>query len=111
MAPETAAVIASLLLGSAGQVLFKVGMRGAPGVWSGLLSPPVLAGLTCYALSTLFWLQALARVPLALAYPLLSLNFVTVPLLAHFLLREPLSPGQVAGSALIIAGVWALSRY
>lgn len=111
MTPETAAVIASLFLGSAGQVLFKLGMRGATGVWSALVSPSVLLGLTCYALSTLFWLRALARVPLTLAYPLLSLNFITVPILSHLFLREPIPSGLVAGTALIIAGVWALFRF
>lgn len=100
----------SVLLGSAGQVLFKLGMRQAANLWSALLSPPVLLGLTCYALSTLCWLQALARLPLGVAYPLLSINFILVPLLAHLFLREPIGPAQLAGSALIIAGVVALSR-
>lgn len=107
---NAAAVIASILLGVAGQVLFKTGMsRGAPFLQA-VTSPPVLLGLLAYGLSTLFWLRALARLPLAVVYPFLSLNFILVPLAGHFLLREPVTTWQMAGSALIVAGVLILSR-
>lgn len=105
-----ATVLASILLGSAGQVLFKLGVQGTSGLGGALTSPAVLAGAACYAISTLFWLSALARLPLALAYPLLSLNFILVLLASHFLLREPVSLSQMAGMALIVSGVAALAR-
>lgn len=104
-----ALVLASVALGTAGQVLFKLGVRATP-LPAALASPFVLAGLAAYALSTLLWLQALARLPLSLAYPFLSLNFLLVPLAAHFLLREPLSPPQLAGCLLVVAGLLALTR-
>lgn len=103
-------IAASILLGVAGQVLFRLGMsRGMPFLQA-VASPPVLLGALAYALSTLFWLRALSRLPLAAAYPFLSLNFILVPLAGHFLLREPVTPWQVAGSALIVAGLLTLSR-
>lgn len=107
---NAAVIAASLLLGVAGQVLFKMGMsRGVPYAQA-IVSAPVLLGLLAYGLSTLFWLRALARLPLAVAYPYLSLNFILVPLAGHLLLREPVTPWQVAGSALIVIGVLTLAR-
>lgn len=105
-----ALIAISLLLGVTGQVLFKLGMsRGAPYLQA-ITSAPVLLGLLAYGVSTLFWLRALARLPLAAAYPYLSLSFILVPLAGHLILREPVTPWQVAGSALIVLGVLTLAR-
>lgn len=108
------AVLASLLLGAAGQMFFRAGVRGAAPTLTGILQatlrPSILAGVACYGLSTLFWLQALSRLPLGLAYPLLGANFLLVPLAAHFLLGEPLTGGMLAGGLLIMLGVAVLGR-
>ncbi len=108
------AAAVSVLLGAAGQVLFRAGARGAAPTLAGILqaaaTPSVLLGIACYGLSTLFWLQALSRLPLGLAYPLLSANFILVPLAARFLLGEPLTAGMLAGGLLIITGVAVVSR-
>lgn len=106
----TIAIAASILLGVAGQVLFKLGMsRGFPFLQA-VSSAPVLLGLAAYGLSTLFWLRALSTLPLAVAYPFLSLNFILVPLAGYLLFREPVTTWQLAGSALIVAGVITLTR-
>jgi drug/metabolite transporter (DMT)-like permease len=47
----------------------------------------------------------LSHTSLVLAYGLCGLNFVLVPLLAHWRLAEPISGAQIAGMALIAAGV------
>lgn len=104
-----APLLAAVALAALGQVLFKLGVRGgAPP--AALLSPYVLVGLAVYALSTLLWLRALARLPLSFAYPFASLTFLLVTLAGHFLFREPLSPTQVAGCLLIAAGLACLAR-
>lgn len=103
------AALASVLLGTAGQVLFRAGMRTAkPTLGSQLVamfSPLVMAGLLCYAVSTVFWLQCLSRLPLGLAYPLLGLNFLLVPASAAVILGEPLTLTRLAGGLLILAGI------
>ncbi len=101
----TVALLAAVLLGTAGQVLFKAGLRPAATFLAGTATPPVLAGLACYALSTLLWLRVLREAPLAMSYGFLSLNFILVPLAARLFLGEPLPPGLVVGSLLIAAGV------
>ncbi len=105
-----AALLASVALGALGQVLFKLGVRGGAPLPTALASPFVVLGALAYAASTLFWLQALSRLPLSVAYPFLSLNFVLVPLAGHLLFREPLSAPQLAGCLLIAAGVAFLYR-
>ncbi len=102
-------ILASVLLGSTGQVLFKVGLRHGF-LWQSLVSAPILLGFASYAASSLLWLYALARLPLGLAYPFLSLNFILVLLASHWVLREPLTRGQILGTALIIGGVALIAR-
>ncbi len=103
----TASLVAAVLLGAAGQVLFKAGLRPAATFLAGTATPPVLAGLACYALSTVLWLRVLREAPLGPAYGFLSLNFILVPLAARLFLGEPLPPRLMAGSLLIAAGILA----
>lgn len=70
-----------------------------------LLSPAILLGLALWTVSTLLWIYVLARSGLALAYGLYGLNYLLVPLAAHWRFAEPLSGWQVAGMALIALGV------
>lgn len=65
------------------------------------------AGIFCYILSMLCWLFALRRLPLNQAYPLLSLSYVLVCVLAIELplFNEHFTLGKVLGMALIILGL------
>jgi drug/metabolite transporter (DMT)-like permease len=65
----------------------------------------VLSGLVAAVIASLCWILALERTDIGFAYPFLALSFVIVPVAAFFLFGEPLSPLQLAGLALIIAGV------
>jgi undecaprenyl phosphate-alpha-L-ara4N flippase subunit ArnE len=47
----------------------------------------------------------LQRMPVGLAYPMLSLNFVFVTLAARWLFHEAVDARHWAGVALIVAGV------
>ena len=59
----------------------------------------------CLILRGYFWVRALRVLPLRLAYPLLSLNYLIVPLLARIVLEEPLTPERLPAGALILVGV------
>ncbi|AOV97307.1 hypothetical protein A9798_10265 [Edwardsiella hoshinae] len=65
------------------------------------------AGIFCYALSMLCWLFALRRLPLNQAYPLLSLSYVLVCVLAIGLplFDERLTLGKLLGMGLIVLGL------
>ena len=73
-------------------------------------TPPFWAGMICYALSVCVWIAALTRAPVSTAYPMLSLGYVVVALVAWMTLGESLNASKVIGIALICAGVVLVSR-
>jgi drug/metabolite transporter (DMT)-like permease len=100
-----------VLLLAVGQVLFK----SAAGQWRidgwswttmrSFLSPAMLVALLIYAIATVLWVYVLREAPLVLAYTLFSLAFIVTPILAHFVLGEPLGIRTLIGGAVIVAGV------
>lgn len=72
----------------------------------------IFVGLMCYALSMLCWLFALKFIPLNKAYPLISLSYVFVYILAVVLpwFNEPATGLKATGIAFILLGVWLISR-
>ncbi|OAT54209.1 4-amino-4-deoxy-L-arabinose-phosphoundecaprenol flippase subunit ArnF [Providencia heimbachae] len=72
----------------------------------------IFIGLVCYALSMLCWLFALKFIALNKAYPLISLSYVFVYILAVVLpwFNEPATGLKAAGIAFILLGVWLISR-
>ncbi|CAI8717339.1 4-amino-4-deoxy-L-arabinose-phosphoundecaprenol flippase subunit ArnE [Kosakonia sp. YIM B13611] len=94
------------LLSCAGQLCQKQATRPVPmaqrskhlGLWLGLALMALGAGMA-------LWLLVLQRIPVGVAYPMLSLNFVWVTLAARFLWREPVSLRHAFGVALIIIGI------
>jgi multidrug transporter EmrE-like cation transporter len=75
-----------------------------------LEQPPLWAGLACYGISVFLWVGALSRVPVSVAYPLLSIGYVVNAFAAAALFGEVLSVTKLAGIGLIIAGVLLLTR-
>jgi multidrug transporter EmrE-like cation transporter len=65
----------------------------------------VLSGLGAAFLAGLCWIMAIERLELGFAYPFMALSFVLVPIGSTFFFRESLPPLQLAGLALIVAGV------
>lgn len=102
------------LLIAGGQVLFKLTSRqagnlDAQGLMQLMLNPFLIAALVLYGAGTLIWIFVLKAVPLTIAYPFMALSFCAVPLLAHFLLGEPVSWRLALGTALIIAGMLTIT--
>ncbi len=73
-------------------------------------NPPILAGLTCYVVSVVVWILALSRVPVSIAYPMLSLGYVVNAVAAYYLLGEALSAMRLMGIGVIIVGVFLVAR-
>jgi len=53
----------------------------------------------------LLWLLVLQRIPVSVAYPMLSLNFIFITFAARFIWHEPVSLHHWLGVVLIIAGI------
>jgi len=106
--------VVSITCDVAGQILFKLGALAAPvGLGEGI--KPHLsaffsnywlhAGLVTYAVELVIWLRILAEVPVSVAFPIASLNFLGVALACRFLLGEQIDVRQWAGTGLITLGV------
>ncbi len=67
-------------------------------LWLGL-------ALACLGLAMVLWLLILQNVPVGIAYPMLSMNFVWVTLAAVKLWHEPVSLRHWCGVAFIIGGI------
>jgi multidrug transporter EmrE-like cation transporter len=74
------------------------------------LLPNVLLGLLFYAVSTVFWLVALSKIELSVAYPMLSVGYILLMIISYFLLNETITVYKVIGTLLVVAGVTLISR-
>lgn len=75
-----------------------------------LREAPLWGGLACYGVSVFLWVGGLSRVPVSVAYPLLSIGYVINAFAAAALFGEALSATKLAGIGLIVAGVLLLTR-
>jgi multidrug transporter EmrE-like cation transporter len=99
-------------------VLMKKGMTGAV-VGGGptamikhyLTSWPLVVGLVLFAINIVAYTQALARLPLSVAYPIMvALTGLIVIFGSHVLFKEAIGWFQWVGYALIIVGVIFVAR-
>ncbi len=98
-----------IVIGIGGQALLKAG-AGAPDFVSQILSPITWAGLMCYGAATLMYMMAIRVIPIAVAFPSISVSYIVVLLVGVMAFDEHLSAAKVAGVAMIGAGVWVLNR-
>jgi multidrug transporter EmrE-like cation transporter len=71
---------------------------------------PIVSGIACYGVSVVVWILGLSRVPVSMAYPLLSLGYVVNAVAAHYLFGEAVSLQRWLGIGFIILGVWLVAR-
>jgi drug/metabolite transporter (DMT)-like permease len=74
------------------------------------LEPHIVGGLACYAVSVLVWIIGLSRVPVSIAYPMLSLGYIVNAVAAQYLLGEAVTLSRWIGIAFIVGGVWLVAR-
>lgn len=102
------ALIAAILVGVAGQLLLKSGAERSSGFLAQFLDPFTILGLGVYALASVFYIVAIKRIPVSVAFPSVALSYVLVAVAAHFLWQEPLGLAQFGGIALIAGGILLL---
>jgi drug/metabolite transporter (DMT)-like permease len=102
----------SVMCDVCGQLCFKIGADRLPsgfsflgGARSVLSSPWLIAGLCVYAVETIVWIKILSDVPLSIAYPIASLNFLGVTLASATVLGERVGRPQWLGAWLVTLGV------
>jgi multidrug transporter EmrE-like cation transporter len=114
-------ILTGVLLNAAAQLLLKAGTNAIghfefhldnllPIGTKIALQPHILGGLACYVISVVVWIMALSRVPVSVAYPMLSIGYVVNAFVAYFLFNEPLASQKLLGIGFIVLGVWLVAR-
>lgn len=70
----------------------------------------VILGLFCYVISVIVWLMVLSRVPVGVAYPMVSIGYIITAIAGYFLLDEMLTPIRMIGIFVIILGVYLVAK-
>jgi drug/metabolite transporter (DMT)-like permease len=73
-------------------------------------NPAILGGMVCYAVSLVVWIMALSRVPVSIAYPMLSIGYLINAFAAWAWLGETLGAQKLLGIGFIVLGVWLITR-
>ncbi len=114
-------VMAGVLLNAAAQLLLKAGTNRV-GEFAFALdnvvpigmrlaaNPFILGGLACYVVSVVVWIMALSRVPVSVAYPMLSVGYIVNAVAAWLLFGESLTAQKLVGIAFIVVGVFLVAR-
>lgn len=108
----------AVLFNGIANVLMKAGMQNAPDAGGAvnavkhyLHSWPVMLGLFLFALNVIAYTQALSKIPLSIAYPIMvSLTGVIVISSSMLFFKEEISGIQWLGFALLIIGVICVAK-
>ena len=116
-----ALLMVAMCLTVTGELLLKTGMNRhgelnvslstlVPTAVKLFSSPFVVGGFVFVFSGALFWLAVLSRWPLSLAYPLLSISYIIGISASVLFLKEKVTWIQLGGVAVIILGVFLVSR-
>ena len=75
-----------------------------------LSNPWLLLGVALQAGFFVMYLTLLSRADVSLVLPMTAMDYIAVALLASLLLGEPVTAARWAGIALIVGGVFLVSR-
>jgi drug/metabolite transporter (DMT)-like permease len=114
-------LFAGMLLNAGAQLLLKAGTNALGVVSLGVndwtrqlgriaLEPHITAGMGCYVVSLFVWIMGLSRVPVSVAYPMVSLGYIINAIAAHYLFGESVTLARWLGIGFIIVGVWLVAR-
>lgn len=118
---EIVALGGTIVLNALAQIFLRMGLkdvelaelvaqRNFGSLFNTLISVPVLAGIGCFVVALVFWFLAISRLPASVAYPMISVGYVLVVLLAWAMLNEPIGWQKLTGSTVIIVGVVIISK-
>ena len=111
----------SILLAITAQLLMKSGIMriggidfskgGIPTQLVRLITcPHIIIGFAIFAASMIFYLAAISRLDISMAYPMVSVNYVLVMIFSKIFFHEKINIYRLAGVFLIVSGVILISR-
>ncbi|WP_460125243.1 4-amino-4-deoxy-L-arabinose-phosphoundecaprenol flippase subunit ArnE [Pseudomonas sp. S2_C03] len=108
-------LLVACLLTCLGQVAQKCAVESWRGASKGLAfklrTPWIWLALSAMGAGLILWLLVLQRLEVSIAYPMLSLNFVLITLIARFVFDERIDRRHWLGVVLVIAGVTLLGLH
>ena len=116
-----ALLMTGVLLNAAAQLLLKAGTNAVgqfefsahnilPVGMKLALEPHIAGGLACYVFSVAVWIVGLSRVPVSVAYPMLSVGYIVNAVAAWYLFGESFTAQKLIGIAFIVCGVFLVAR-
>jgi multidrug transporter EmrE-like cation transporter len=116
-----ALILTGVLLNAVAQLLLKAGtnaighfdfqLGNVLPVGIKLASEPhIFGGLCCYVVSVVVWIMALSRVPVSVAYPMLSIGYLVNAFAAAWLFDEALTAYKLLGIGFIVIGVYLVAK-
>jgi multidrug transporter EmrE-like cation transporter len=116
-----ALLMAGVLLNAGAQLLLKAGTNELGVItltrdgWSDTLlrmatQGHFVLGAACYVLSLFVWILGLSRVPVSVAYPLLSVGYIINAVAAQYLFGEAVTITRWLGIGFIVVGVFLVAR-
>lgn len=114
-------ILAGVILNASGQLLLKAGTNAVghfdfhldnvlPIGLKLAFNPFILSGMVAYGVSLVVWIMALSRVPVSIAYPMLSIGYVINAFIAWHWFGEALSAQKLLGIGCIVLGVYVITR-
>jgi len=112
-------VLLTVVFNTTGNILLKIGTQSFGNLASLSLSgkivalltnPALIGGILAYGIGMIFFILSLSKIPVSVAYPMVSLGYVTVMIASYFFLKEPITAYKVLGIAIIFVGIFFLIR-
>ena len=114
-------LMTGVLLNAAAQLLLKAGTNVlgvitlSRDAWADTLMRMAtqgyfMLGAACYVVSLFVWILGLSRVPVSIAYPLLSVGYIVNAIAAQYLFGETVTATRWLGIGCIVVGVALVSR-
>lgn len=113
-------ILIGVLLNAGAQLLIKAGTTALGTLISPVgpiatifrivFQPYILGGLFAYVVSVAIWIVVLSKVPVSVAYPMLSIGYVVNAVAGYYLFGEALNWSKLVGIGIIIIGVYMIAR-
>lgn len=112
-----AIILSSVFFNAVAQIFMKLGAQNKESLLEtgemilfAYLNNYILIGLLFYAISIILWIEALTKVQVSIAYPMLSLGYIFVTIMAYFFFKEEITTIKVIGLTIIILGIVILAN-
>ena len=104
-------LVAGVVFGIAGQITLKSGAMASDTVLAQFLNPLTILGFAIYVIAAFFYIVALKKIPVSIAFPSVAASYAVVAIIAHVLWQEPFGWAQIGGLILIGSGILLIHQH